>query len=615
MSEQSLEVGPERDLPEVSASPSRVEWFRRLLGRALAVTAVILAILVLPPWLRVIIPRWLIRGVNLAFLNALFISFWLAIPTSLLGLLLSLASLGYTLARERKSSARTAARWAMLCASVLLGLFCMELITRSLRQQKYRLADLPTRLERNASVSVADEKSVAVPRVSTLPAPEGAGRGGWRTISLVVVGESSARGEPYHPWVSVGQLVAWQLQRVFPGAEIRVEVYADGGLCLEQAINLVAGIRHRPDALIVFAGHNEFQTRFGWSRNVRHYVEEGPESPLALVELARVSSSTAELILESIDRFRGEARPPDRVTRELVDHPTCTAKEHEFLRREFERRLDGLVAWCVRERILPILIVPAGNDAGFDPSRSVLDGETPEPDRREFARQVESAREAELADPESAISAYRRLIDRHPEFSETHYRLGRLLRKAGRGDEAREHFIAARDLDGLPLRCPSDFQQTIRVVAGRYAGLLIDAQRILARSSPDEILDDRYFHDGQHVNLAGQVALAEEILDQLKDRRFLGWPASSSLPPIEIGDCVRSFGLDAAKWAEVCRRSAGFYARCAYVRFDPADRLVMGGRYAKAAEDITSGKAVAETGPRSLEFVPVERAKDRSESP
>ena len=65
---------------------------------------------------------------------------------------------------------------------------------------------------------------------------------------------------------------------------------------------------------LVFAGHNEFQARFGWSRNVRHYVEEGPESPLALVELARASSSTAELILENLDRFRGEARPPDRVT-------------------------------------------------------------------------------------------------------------------------------------------------------------------------------------------------------------------------------------------------------------------------------------------------------------
>ena len=71
-------------------------------------------------------------------------------------------------------------------------------------------------------------------------------------------------------------------------------------------------------------------------------------------------------------------------------------------------------------------------------------------------------------------------------------------------------------------------------------------------------------------------------------------------PAIEIADCVRSFGLDASRWAEVCRRSAGFYARTAYVRFDPAERLAIGDRYQKAAEAIASGTAIAETGLRSL---------------
>ncbi len=63
---------------------------------------------------------------------------------------------------------------------------------------------------------------------------------------------------------------------------------------------------------------------YGWSRNVRHYIEEGPQSPLALLELGRSSSSAIDLILRTLDRFYGEAPPPPRVTRELVDHPTCT---------------------------------------------------------------------------------------------------------------------------------------------------------------------------------------------------------------------------------------------------------------------------------------------------
>ena len=100
-------------------------------------------------------------------------------------------------------------------------------------------------------------------------------------------------------------------------------------------------LARRPDAIIVFSGHNEFQAPFGWSRNVRHYVEEGPEHPLALIELARSASSTVKLILDTLDRFRGETPPPPRATRELVDHPICAPAEFAFLLEDFRRRLDA----------------------------------------------------------------------------------------------------------------------------------------------------------------------------------------------------------------------------------------------------------------------------------
>ncbi len=334
----------------------------------------------------------------------------------------------------------------------------------------------------------------------------------------MVVGESSARGEPYHPWISVGQIVGWQLERVFPGRQIRVDVRADGGLCLEQAILRLADLERRPDALIVFAGHNEFQARYGWSRNVRHYIEEGPESPLALLELGRSSSSAIDLILRTLDRYYGEAPPPPRVTRELVDHPTCTPREYAFLREDFHRRLDALAAYCRRIGTLPILIVPASNDGSFEPSRSVLSGSMPPDVRAAFASEFRGVRATEANDPEAAIAAYRRLVERHPEFAESHYRLARLLARAAARDDARRHFTLARDLDGLPLRCPSDFRDAFRTVASRHGGLLIDGPELIARTSPTGIADDHRFHDGQHLNLAGTVALAQEVLEQLHRR-------------------------------------------------------------------------------------------------
>ena len=50
-----------------------------------------------------------------------------------------------------------------------------------------------------------------------------------RSLKILVIGESSGRGEPYHPWVSVGQIVAWRLDHVFPGRIIDVDIWATGG--------------------------------------------------------------------------------------------------------------------------------------------------------------------------------------------------------------------------------------------------------------------------------------------------------------------------------------------------------------------------------------------------
>ena len=248
-------------------------------------------------------------------------------------------------------------------------------------RRRSRLADLPSRFANGTSRTVKHDWSVTVPPAT--PLPEAAAKpAANREVSIVVVGESSARGEPYHPWVSVGQIVAWQLQRVFPETRFHVDVLAEGGLCLEQSVLLLYELNRRPDLVVVFSGHNEFQARYGWSRNVRHYVEEGPRSRLALIALLRQASSTGRLILDALDRFRGEMPPPARATRELVDHPTCTTEEYAFLREDYGRRMDALAAWCRRIGALPILIVPPSNDGAFEPNRSVLAGSTDEAGRQ-----------------------------------------------------------------------------------------------------------------------------------------------------------------------------------------------------------------------------------------
>ncbi len=113
--------------------------------------------------------------------------------------------------RRDKGALLRALRWALLASSCVLGLFMMEAASAAWVRWQYRIAELPTRsAERSRS-------------------PSGTADAG-DDLYLVVVGESSARGELYYPWLSVGQIVGWQLEQVFPRRRIKVDVRRERAL-------------------------------------------------------------------------------------------------------------------------------------------------------------------------------------------------------------------------------------------------------------------------------------------------------------------------------------------------------------------------------------------------
>ena len=141
--------------------------------------------------------------------------------------------------------------------------------------------------------------------------------------------------------------------------------------------------------------------------------------------------------------------------------PICTRAESQAIEEDFRRRLESIAVFCESIGTLPIFVIPACNDAGWDPSRSVLAAETPRAERDAFAREVMHARALEAKDRSEAVRIYRDLVKRHPEFAETHYRLARLLEQTGDWDEARDHYVQARELDGMPLRCPEPLSASL----------------------------------------------------------------------------------------------------------------------------------------------------------
>jgi hypothetical protein len=525
-------------------------------------------LMILPRWVELWTPRWLSRALAIGLL-------WVLAAVQGVGLFLAPVGLCagvaiYAAGRRRGLRRPLAARLGLLCGVLMVSSWLIEGVAGVI----LRLQTRPPAL------------------------PRGLPRSGEGVIALAVIGESSARGEPYQDWVSMPRLVAWQLERMRPGIKVSVADLAVGGICLEQAILMLYRLEVKPDVLIVYSGHNEFQARYGWSRHVRYYREESPHRPWGdeFLERGADVSKALRLIRHTIDLQRVPVGPPPEVTRGLVDRPVCSSEEYAFLRQDYERRLSDLLDWCRSEGILPIVVVPPGNEGDYPPVRSMLGRNVPLMERESFGESFHAARMREQTDPGGARRIYEQLLGRHPEFAELHYRLGKLLVNAGEARAAVEHFIISRDRDGLPLRMPSDFQEIVRREGRRGGAIVVDGPRVFRSRSATGILGNDWFHDAHHPNLRGYAALAEEALAGLIARRAAGLTGQERAPEIDLREVANTFGLDAAAWAQVCEKSANFFARTAYTRYDPSESLSWGGRFMDAARAIRAGTPPEATG-------------------
>ena len=65
----------------------------------------------------------------------------------------------------------------------------------------------------------------------------------------------------------VGQIVAWQLQQAVPEPTVRVRDPGVAGRLAREPASQAGRAERRPEAVIIYSGHNEFAARFEEERD------------------------------------------------------------------------------------------------------------------------------------------------------------------------------------------------------------------------------------------------------------------------------------------------------------------------------------------------------------
>ena len=284
-------------------------------------------------------PREPGRRLTELFLRSLLIAYMSVVV--LIPLVLAVSVWLLIRARQRGQRRPMGARLALLCGSAGLAVLGLELAASAWLAWVHRLPHLPTDFPRSATVG--DE------------------------VSLVVIGGSSAMGYPYDPTISIGQIVAWKLEQARPGRRVDLDIRANLGRNLEDMHKELATLRRRPDALIVFSGHNEFLSRFETMRDAG-YAEAPAGAFLHGLYQLSLHSPFCLWVYETVRKHRLGGPPPALKHHLLIDVPAFTPSELLQILTDFRRRLEAIVGYCEQIGAVPILVVPACNESGFEPN-------------------------------------------------------------------------------------------------------------------------------------------------------------------------------------------------------------------------------------------------------
>jgi lysophospholipase L1-like esterase len=549
-------------------------------------------------WLRVLLTGALVRKAVLFLLAALEITYAVAAVLSVLGL--TLLGLVWLRGRRRGKRQPSVARGLLLCGSVVIGVVLSEVAIAAWQNHMLTRTPMPVGGLGADDVPEPTWRLPARYQFPDLPTqfPDPPGD---QTVDIAVLGESSAAGVPFEEWLSLGKIVAWQLEKAIPARPIRLTVLAESGDTLERQHNALAKLVHRPDLFIVYCGHNEFSSRLYWMRIRRHYLDVGLSGRLNS-QILRVEklSSVCRLIREESDKCLISIPPAHRDHRDLVDVPVYTETEYKVLLADFRERLEAIVTYAQKLGSLVVVIVPPGNDADYDPNRSWLPAATLRAERAAFSLAVLDARRLEALNPAAALAQYRALVAAQPGFAEVRYRLAKLLEQSGATDEAYRYYIAARDLDGYPQRMLTAFQTSCRDVATLHDCILIDGQAYFHKLGKHGLLDDDLFQDAMHPSLRGQVAIAQAVLQALQAQGAFGWPSGHPAPMIDPGGCAAHFGMAPRDWAAVCHWCAGFYETLGLFRYENGERATKSERYRQAQTRIEQGDPPESLGIRNI---------------
>ena len=339
------------------------------------------------------------------------------------------------------------------------------------------------------------------------------------TIRIFVFGESAAYGEP-EPNFGLPRVLSALLQARYPDARFEVVNTAMTAINSHVILPIARECAEKNgDIWVIYMGNNEVIGPFG-SGTI--FSRQAPGLAVINASLALKTTRTGQLLDGLMSRREGGANQPDEWRGLMMFARNQVRQDDPRMTRvysNFARNLSEMLAAGVKHQARIVVSTVASNLRDCAPFASLHRPDLTPTQRQEWDRLYQAGVEAEQSGHAAEAAAlYRQAADGDDSFAEMQFRWARCCLALGHEEEARRHFVQARDTDALRFRADSRINEIIRQTASgrdKEGVLLVDAEASLSAQSPHGMLGEELLYEHVHFNFEGNYLLARTLAEQV----------------------------------------------------------------------------------------------------
>lgn len=333
---------------------------------------------------------------------------------------------------------------------------------------------------------------------------------------VFAMGGSSAAGYPYGFNGTYSRVVKDILQDRMPNKQVEVVNVGISAISSYTLYDQVAEIlQQKPDAILIYAGHNEFYGALGVGSNenlggfpwfVRGYLKLQQYKTFLLLRNTLVGAGkwTASL-------FGAQEIDPNATLMERIINSRSIALDgpkHQLAMHQFDSNLSAILEEFTQQGIPVWLGSLASNYKD----------------------------QAPFVDVPDALDAQEQPLP----LASTIFQEGQSLLVNGDADAAQNQFAYAKDLDGLKFRAPESINQIIREKATEYEQVhYVPVYETFVEHSPNGIVGNELMLEHLHPNAKGYFLMGASFAQaMLENERLAEWVH----PPLNNKESERQTG-------------------------------------------------------------------------